>query len=307
MPQIRLRNLFLLMCFVLPFLMGISAFSAGKRMSQVSKTDISSKGVGIMGDSNSDEYQADDHRGGEYASTTLGWVEQLVKQRGLNFGTWGTWGEPRRTGYEYNWARSGATAESMISSGQHTGLARQVEEGKVSYVFLWIGTNDFHLKNGTYKEIYDGSLNDESVQEKEDSIVTNITLAVDTVLAAGPVDMVVVNIRDIGWVPQAQELFPDAAGRQRVTQVVQSINQQLDTMAAERHIKIVAADDLTRSLLERSDKTGYLHMGDASINAFGIGDEPHNLRLIGFLRAFWDGGIRNHSKCAICTAIQRSV
>jgi hypothetical protein len=59
--------------------MGVSAFSTGKRMNQVSNIEISSKGVGIMGDSNSDEYQADDHRGGEYASTTLGWVEQLLR------------------------------------------------------------------------------------------------------------------------------------------------------------------------------------------------------------------------------------
>ena len=279
MPQSRARNLFLVICFVMPLLMGFSAFSTSKRMNQLSNIDVSSKGFGIMGDSTSDEYQADDQRGGDYASTTLGWVEQLVKQRDLNFGPWGTWGEPRRTGYEYNWARSGATAESLISSGQHTGLARQVAEGKVSYVFLWIGSNDFHPTNGTYQEIYDGSLSDEQVQKKEKSILTDITLAVDTVQAAGPVDMVVVNIRDIGSVPQAQDLFPDAAGRQRVTRVVQSINQQLDTMAAKRQIKIVAADDFTHSLLVQTDKTGSLRMGDKSINALGIGNEPHNLRL----------------------------
>lgn len=279
MPRNRTRNIFLFTSVVLPLLLGISAFSSRNSTNQMSNEDISAKGFGIMGDSTSDEYQADDQRGGEYASTTLGWVEQLVKQRGLNFGPWGTWGEPRRTGYEYNWARSGATAESLISSGQHTGLAKQVAEGKVSHVFLWIGSNDFHLTNGTYQEIYDGSLSDELLQKKEDSIVANITTAVDTVLAAGPVDMVVVNIRDFGWVPQVQELFPDAAGRQRVTNAVQSINQRLDTMAAKRQIQIVSADDFTRSLLDRTDRAGYLHFGDELISASGIGNEPHNLRL----------------------------
>ena len=92
--------------------------------SQVTPMPI--KGIGIMGDSNSDEYRADDNRGGEYAPTTLNWMEQLVLSRELNFGPWGTWGGPRRTGYEYNWARSGATAHSLITSGQHTGLAQQV-------------------------------------------------------------------------------------------------------------------------------------------------------------------------------------
>ena len=95
MPQSRAWNLFLLICFVMPLLMGFSDFSIGKRVNQVSNTDISSKGFGIMGDSTSDEYQADDHRGGDYASTTLGWVEQLVKQRDLNFGPWGTWVLPK--------------------------------------------------------------------------------------------------------------------------------------------------------------------------------------------------------------------
>lgn len=242
-------------------------------------TVVSSDGFGILGDSTSDEYQADDQRGGEYAGTTLGWVEQLVKQRNLNFGPWGTWGEPRRTGYEYNWARSGATAETMISSGQHTGLARQVADRKVSRVFLWIGSNDFHPTNGTYREIYDGSLSDEQVWMKADSVVADITLAVDTILAAGPVEMVVVNIRDIGSVPQIAELFPDAAGRERVTGVVKSINQQLDAMAARRNIKIVAADDFTNSLMKRMDQTGSLRIGNEQISALGIGDEPHNLRL----------------------------
>src|SRR6185295_5345010 len=71
-------------------------------------------GFGVMGDSGSDEYRADDNRGGAYAATTLNWVELLVRFRGLDFGPWATWGEPRRTGYEYNWARSGARAADVI-------------------------------------------------------------------------------------------------------------------------------------------------------------------------------------------------
>jgi hypothetical protein len=49
------------------------------------------KGIGVIGDSLSDEYQADDYRGYEYAPTTLNWIEQLVKSRRMNFGTWNTW------------------------------------------------------------------------------------------------------------------------------------------------------------------------------------------------------------------------
>ena len=65
-------------------------------------------GFGILGDSVSDEYRADDNRGGAYGPTTLNWMELLVRYRGLDSGPWGTRSAPRRTGYEYNWARSGA-------------------------------------------------------------------------------------------------------------------------------------------------------------------------------------------------------
>ncbi len=161
--------------------------------SQFTGTPAVPVGIGIMGDSNSDEYRADDARGGAFGDTTFNWMEQLVLDRGLNFGRWGTWGEPRRTGYEYNWARSGATASSLLTSGQHTGLAQQVAEGKVSLVFVWIGENDFHLSNGTYEEIYSGALNDAAVQAKEEQVVADITKAVDTVLEAGDVKMVLFN------------------------------------------------------------------------------------------------------------------
>ena len=66
-------------------------------------TPLKLTGVGIIGDSLSDEYRGDDSRGLTYASTTLNWVEQLQKFRNFNFGEWGSWGEPRRTGFAYNW------------------------------------------------------------------------------------------------------------------------------------------------------------------------------------------------------------
>ena len=55
-------------------------------------------GMGILGDSQSDEYRADDNRGDNYPSVTYNWVEILSQHRHLNFGTWGTRAEPRRTG-----------------------------------------------------------------------------------------------------------------------------------------------------------------------------------------------------------------
>src|SRR5215831_19716891 len=98
-------------------------------------------GIGVLGDSYSDEYQFyPPHR-----STARNWVEILATTRGLNFGRFSTAsrGEPRNQGYEYNWARSDATTDDLIATGQHTGLAAQVARGEVSVVVIFIGGNDF--------------------------------------------------------------------------------------------------------------------------------------------------------------------
>jgi lysophospholipase L1-like esterase len=98
-------------------------------------------GIGVLGDSYSDEYQfyPPDR------STAKNWVEILAKSRGLNFGRFSSQsrGEPRNQGFEYNWARSDATSDDLIATGQHTGLAAQVRSGEVGLVWVFIGGNDF--------------------------------------------------------------------------------------------------------------------------------------------------------------------
>lgn len=237
------------------------------------------RGFGILGDSNSDEYRADDNRGGEYAATTFNWMELLVLKRGLNFGPWGDWGEPRRTGYKYNWARSGATAASLLSSGQHTGLAKQVASGEVSHVLLWIGTNDFHPTNGTYREIYDGTLSDQAVQAKIDQFLADVTTAVDTVLAAGEVKIIIVTVADPGPVPSILVAFPDAAKRQRVTAAIDEINLGIKALAAQRGLVVADATKYVDTLLGRMDDQGQLRIGGELITFMEKGDEPHHVLL----------------------------
>ena len=236
-------------------------------------------GFGILGDSSSDEYRADDNRGGPYAATTLNWMELLVQNRELNFGEWGTWGEPRRTGYKYNWSRSGATAESMIESGAHLGLARQVAAGEVSHVFVWIGGNDFAIWNSTYANIYNGMVSDAELQAKIESIVANITTAVDTVRQAGQVSMVMVTLGDRGIAPDAMVQFPDAARRQRVTDAVNAVNDRLKTLAAARGIELVDVNAFAISFRNRIDRNGVVLIGGQAIDIFGYGKEPHMGRL----------------------------
>jgi phospholipase/lecithinase/hemolysin len=236
-------------------------------------------GVGILGDSSSDEYRADDNRGGTYAATTFNWVELLVQNRGLNFGEWGTWGEPRRTGYKYNWSRSGATAQSLIDSGAHLGLAGQVANGEVSHVFIWIGGNDFATWNGTYANIYNGVISDAELQAKIESVVANITTAVDTVRQAGQVQMVMVTLGDRGITPDAIGQFPDAAKRQRATDAVNAVNDGLKALAVARGIELVDVNTFAVSLRNRLDQSGVMRIGGQTIDIFGYGKEPHMGRL----------------------------
>src|SRR3954462_3312720 len=98
-------------------------------------------GIGVLGDSYSDEYRfyPPDR------STARNWVEILAETRGLNFGGFSvdSRGEPRNQGFQYNWARSDATTDALIASGQHTGVAAQAARGEVGLVFVFIGGNDF--------------------------------------------------------------------------------------------------------------------------------------------------------------------
>lgn len=97
--------------------------------------------VGILGDSYSDEYQfyPPDR------ATARNWMEILTTTRGVNFGAFSSEsrGEPRNQGYEFNWARSDATTDDLIATGQHTGLAGQVARGDIDVVWIFIGGNDF--------------------------------------------------------------------------------------------------------------------------------------------------------------------
>jgi hypothetical protein len=235
-------------------------------------------GLAILGDSRADEYRADDNRGGAYAATTLNWVELLTRYRGINTGEWGTRSSPRRTGYAFNWALSGATASSLIISGQHTGVAAQVQSGLVSHVLLDIGANDFAIWNDTYEEVYNGSLDDAGLEQKIDQFVADVTTAVDAVRAEGAVKILVVNLADRGSSVAFMQAFPDPAKRQRVTNAVIAINQALQNMVSARPGTAIAdLYNFGNSLLSQIDAQGNLHVGSELITLLSDGNEPHHL------------------------------
>jgi len=234
-------------------------------------------GFAVIGDSGTDEYRADDNRGGAYAATTFNWLELLVRYRGVNAGSWGTRAEPRRSGYEYNWARSSAEAADIGPQAQ--GVAAQVASGAVSTMVLMIGANDFSLSHGNYALIYDGTLSDAQVAAKIDAILANIMAAIDTVRAAGPVTVLVATLADRGTTPAFLAAFPDATRRARVTNAIVAVNTGIKTLATERGFLVIDVFEIATVMQARVGADGMLHVGPEAISATTIGDEPHHVIL----------------------------
>jgi hypothetical protein len=178
----------LLLCLLLADVAG-SACRAGERGSIA--------GIGVLGDSYSDEYQfyPPDR------SLALNWVEILRTARGLNLGRYTTEsrGEPRNQGYEFNWARSDATTTDLIQNGQHTGLAAQVARGDVNVVVIFVGGNDF---------IYALHSHDAAaiVQPVLSRALSNLQCAVETILqASSDVQVLVATLPSILDLPEFTE------------------------------------------------------------------------------------------------------
>ncbi len=237
-------------------------------------------GVGILGDSFYDEYQGTDARGGQYHDVTFNLVELLARNRPFYLGPWGDWSEPRRTGYAFNWARSGATSKTMIEMGQHTGVAAQIAAGDVTFVFIGIGANDFSPFYGDfYERIYSGAMSDEELEAKIAKAIADVTLAVDTVQQAGAQGVAMTLFTQWELDPTTQAMYPDASRRQRVAKAIDEVNAGLAAMAAERRVAVVDQIKLGKSILPQLDTEGFLDVGGERIDFLRHGDEPHHSRL----------------------------
>jgi len=241
---------------------------------------IEIKGVGVLGDSQSDEYRSDDNRGVNYPTSTYNWVEILAQDRDLNFGTWNYYEEPRRQGYEYNFARSGATAQTMIDQGQHTGLAEYVKKGEVNTIIIYVGANDFapYLYDNAYSAIYNEEMNRDQIIQKENDIVANIQTAVETVQNAGEVQIFLVTIPDWGNHTAVKIGFPLPYKRYLVTQVINETNTKLTLMAEEYNVHVIETNDFYQKL--RGNDTDYqVKVGDVILDQYIGQNNPRNLFL----------------------------
>jgi phospholipase/lecithinase/hemolysin len=199
--------------------------------------------IGVIGDSYSDEYQfyPPDR------STARNWVEILAATRGLDFGGFSTAGrgEPRNQGFEYNWARSDATTDDMIATGQHAGLAAQVARGEVGLVMVYIGGNDFI--NALKAPDPSAALADVLPRA-----LANHRAAVETLRAASPdVKIVLATLSDIRNLPEfgrpirEGQIPPEVADA--FTAAIKEYNAQIKaTAAGDRRVAVMDLDMTTR-------------------------------------------------------------
>ena len=234
------------------------------------------KGIAVLGDSQSDEYHGNDARGGIFSSNTLNWVELLSKYRKINFGSWGYYGETRRIGYEYNWARTGATSYSMVVSGQAEGVAKQVESGEVNVAIIYIGANDFSpfIGDSGYTQIYNGSITDEEIIAKVNDIVANITSSGEIIQKGGNAKIVIVKVPDWGKHIGIQIAFPNPEQRDRVTNAIKSVNKKIDNLADKNGYVTLDPDIAYSNLVESG-----LKVGDHKMQMFLLNNDPKNVFL----------------------------
>ena len=227
-------------------------------------------GFGAVGDSLTDEY---------WIGAASTWLELLAAEKAMNFGPQTDWGSPRNEGYEYNWARAGATSTTMLSEGQHTGLAGQLDAGTVSYAVLAIGQNDFAPLTGAYQNISSGIWSQAQIDAFTDSVYDNIETALTTLTAAGG-SLVMSNVIDFGLAPITRLLVPSATSRARVTTVLEGLNQRLEDLASQYDVPLVDMFQLAHDFLGTGTSTAAEQIGGVTIQ-LSTGLDPHN--------AFFDG------------------
>jgi lysophospholipase L1-like esterase len=231
-------------------------------------------GIGVLGDSYSDEYQfyPPDR------STARNWVEILAATRKLNFGEFSTEsrGEPRKEGYAYNWARSDATTEGMIVSGQHSGLAAQVAAGEVNLVVIFIGGNDFINAMKTADPVA-------ALEQAGPRAEANLQRAVETILAAHPdVKLVIATVPDIRHLPefhdplragQLPSAYADAA-----TATIRRYNARIRALATGQPRIALLDLDLVSRLRDRLNPESVMVAG-RRIERFRSSNDPNFLFL----------------------------
>ena len=204
--------------------------------------------LGAIGDSLTDEYAEQG-----YGSYAMSWTELLVDLRGIDMGPTasqagvGNWGEPRRTMYEDNWARYGATTDDAINTGQHIGAAEGGTLRNVSHIVIFIGGNDFGPAHGPYADVYDGNWTQNQIDAHVGHKLANAEAIMDVAIASGA-KVVIANLFDFGAMVSVERAYQDPAKRQLASAMYDEFSEHVEQMAMAREVPVLDMLALNRAI-----------------------------------------------------------
>ncbi|TWT82439.1 hypothetical protein CA13_39020 [Planctomycetes bacterium CA13] len=214
--------------------------------------------MGAVGDSLLDEH-FDQTGFGVSLGYSMNALELMRAESQIDLGLIDDWGDTRGTGYEYNWALAGSTTGSLITSGQHLNFAAQIPTAGITKAVLIVGSNDLFpaipnldLLNdgpsGPYQAIYEGLSTTSQIQDFASQAVNDVITAAQTIRATG-VDLIVASAPDYGITPVAKRLYPDAAQRDLVDDVMELYNvNAIQRLTTEVGVPVVDLYTLTKDM-----------------------------------------------------------
>lgn len=241
--------------------------------------------LGAAGDSLTDEYAEETY------SYAMNWFQQLEQYRGVDAGptaaeagqAGGTWGEPRRRFFKNDWARSGATSASLLSDGQHTGLASMAAD--IENAVIAIGANDFSPSSSAYINIYFGLWSASQITNYINGRIANVTTAVNTVDASG-INVVLVGFPDYGVAPITWNsgVYSDPVRRERVSAAIRRVNDGLRLLARSKKIPYVDLYGLSWAIFgSHTQHNTTLTIGGVDIKLLESDTTGHTNPLAGFV------------------------
>lgn len=229
---------------------------------------------GAVGDSLTDEYQ------GHSDLPALNWVEQLVRDRGLDFGAFAgdpaLRGEPRNDGWSHNWSRFGINLNPPAYADlnlfdEHpllnpmpplsdlvAGLAANIASGDVDVALVELGVNDFliHVFNS-------GKFEGPFFVPLRDGVVAALFEVVDTLLAAGSASIAVAALPDV--IPPHPIFHPPlspAVDPLVYADAVAETNALIQQEAAKRGVLYVDLSESVRARLDTDVRTCLASFGE---------------------------------------------
>ncbi len=231
--------------------------------------------LGVIGDSLFDEHFNQTEFGASlsYSKNAL----ELLNDAGVfNLGTIDNWGGTRGNGYEFNWALAGATTETLISQGQHTNLASQIDARGITHAVMVIGSNDLFPGTpsfgSTYELVYESIASQAQIDAFIDSAVDRMILASETLADTG-VNLLFATAPDYGIAPITKSRYPDPVKRQLVTDVLAEANERASQiLRTELGVPVIDIFAATKDIFgENGQENSIVTIGGVAIDLNGTG------------------------------------